>query len=139
MIIGCISLINLISTVIIFLVGYYVFLKDPKKRPNLVFFLFSLAATLWQLGNFLLVKVFFPNYLEIREQILRSSEGWLMLTIEDISWLGTAFLAPLYLHLSLLVSKQKDILNRKIVQFFIYFFPSFIFISMLIYDFCFDL
>ncbi|PJC47757.1 MAG: hypothetical protein CO034_01395, partial [Parcubacteria group bacterium CG_4_9_14_0_2_um_filter_35_11] len=128
----------LTSGIFFFLLGYYVFLKDPKRRVNLIFFLFSLAATLWYEGSFL--KGFlYPNLsLEQREQLLLAG-NWKILVAEDIGWLGISYLSPLFLHLVILITKQRAVFQKKISIILIYLLPTLVNIWILIYDFYFDL
>lgn len=128
-----------LSSAIVFLLGYYVFLKDPKGKLNRIFFIFSLAATFWGLASGIL-RTLFPGYPDQRGELIK--ETWKAIEIfllENVGLGGAYSLSPLFLNLCLIITEKKEILKRKITYFLLYFPPFFVLITGLIYDFYFTL
>jgi PAS domain S-box-containing protein len=124
------------GSVLIFLLGNYVYLKDPKRNLNKIFFLFSISATLWGFTAGLL-RVIYPTYTIEREKLIKTKEVAKIFLLEDIASVGGYFLSSLFLHLCLIITEKKEILRKKIVQFIIYFPPTFLMAFIFITDFVF--
>lgn len=121
-----IAFIYLLGSAIIFLLGYYVFLKDPKKTLNKVFFIFSISGALWG-GSTGFLFLFYPistAHISVEEFIGLLERGPLWVLIDLIAMVGGYFLSSLFLHLSLIITEKKEILKRKIILFLIYLPPS---------------
>jgi len=130
------TIIYFFGSTIIFLLGNYVYLKDPKRNLNKIFFLFSISATIWGL-MYGLLKVIYPNYAIEREQLIKTKEIVKIFLLEDIGAVGGYFLSSLFLHLCLIITEKKEILRKKIVPFIIYFPPTFLMTLLFIADFAF--
>jgi len=127
------------GSAIIFLLGYYVFLKDPKRSLNKIFFIFSLAAVSWGLTAGLL-RTIYLNYPSQRGELIK--EIWMateIFLLEDIGLLGAYSLSSLFLHLCLVILEKREILKRKIFYFSIYLPPFLMFLVALANDFYFTL
>ena len=130
------TIIYFFGSTIIFLLGNYVYLKDPKRNLNKIFFLFSISATIWGL-MYGLLKVIYPTYAIEREQLIKTKEIVKIFLLEDIGAVGGYFLSSLFLHLCLIITEKKEILRKKIVPFIIYFPPTFLMTLLFIADFAF--
>lgn len=49
-----IQFLPLLSAIFVFLLGFFVFLKNKKSKVNLVFFLFSVSICIWLFGTFMM-------------------------------------------------------------------------------------
>jgi len=130
------------GSAIIFLTGFYVFLKDPKRSLNKIFFIFSLAAVCWGMFDGLL-RVVYPSYISLlsiqaREAIIEKigPEATKIILLKDLELLGALSLSGLFLHLCLITLERKEILKRKIFYFLVYFPPLLRFFFFLIDDLC---
>jgi len=112
---------DLFGSIAVFLLGYYVFSSDPKRKINRFFFLMSMAGALWGI----------------------SCAGWMRFGEEfwnNIGWIGVSFLGSLFLHLSLVITEKKEILRRKIFLIFLYLlsflfsaFPNIVKVDLVFY------
>jgi PAS domain S-box-containing protein len=126
------------GSAIIFLIGNYIFLKNPKRNLNKIFLIFSLAAVFWGIGAGLL-SLFFPDYPANREKIMKEFPSAMKLLFAEYLFFFAYFLSSLFLHLCLIVAEKREILKKKITYFLIYFPPFLMLVASLISDFCFGL
>jgi PAS domain S-box-containing protein len=132
-------IIYLSGSAIIFLIGNHVFLKDPKRNLNKIFFIFSLAGALWGISAGFL-QLIFPNYPAQREEIIKEIPSAIkVFLMEDIGILSAYSLSSLFLNLCLTITEKKEILKRKLTYLLIYLPPFIIFIYAIIFDFYFTL
>ena len=111
------AILYLSGSALIFLLGYYVFLKDPKRPQNKIFFLLSISTVFWGISAGLLF-LFFPKLLPLGlvEEIFKE-EGAIKFTfLAFLSSSGSLFLASIFLHLSLILAEKE---KRK-RTFFVY-------------------
>jgi PAS domain S-box-containing protein len=124
------------GSIIIFLLGNYVFLKDPKRKLNKIFFIFSIFGTVWELSYALFRLIYSKAFLQI-EQLIGTKEVLKMFILLEIWNAGGFFLSSIFLHLCLLITEKEELLKKKIVKFFIYFPPISFTISGTLADFSF--
>jgi len=118
-------LISAIGTPLIFLIGYYVFLKDSRRPINRSFFLMSIGGTLWGTAGIITVilKKDFPLYF----------------FFYLLAFLGASFLSSLFLQLSLFLTGKEQLVKKNKTQLLLYFPPllmfSFFSLDIIISDF----
>lgn len=121
---------DLCSAIIIFLVGYYVFLKDSKRTINRVFFLLTLAATIWAISSAGLrgmgIQPGMP-LTEVLKEITTPEKRYSILLWNNIGWIGVVFLPSTFLHLCSVITNKKEIFKNKKSLFLLYFI-SFLFL-----------
>lgn len=120
---------DILSAIIIFLLGYYVLLKDSRRMVNRIFFLFTLVLTLIAISSAGLRILGFQPGISPEEQ-LRIVSGKIQLFnfLNNLGWIGIAFIASIFLHLTSLITKEKKLLEKKFL--FIIYFLSFFFLIL---------
>jgi PAS domain S-box-containing protein len=118
-------LLDLFSAIFNFSLGYYVFLKDYKRTANRVFFLLTLAATLWAASSAAFrVLGIQMGQLIVEIELEKNLIAWAW---NQVGWIGIAFLPSILLHLSVIITSPKRIFKEKKFLASIYFI-SFIFL-----------
>ncbi|MFQ5892411.1 MAG: histidine kinase N-terminal 7TM domain-containing protein [Candidatus Methanofastidiosia archaeon] len=84
-------------------VSFYVFSKNPKSEVNRMHSLLTLAAAIWSIGEGML-------YLSAKANSLENVILW-----NNIEYLGISFVAPLWLHLSLIFPRKKKFSQHKLI------------------------
>jgi PAS domain S-box-containing protein len=118
-------LLDLISAIFNFSLGYYVLYKDFKGTANRVFFLLTLAATFWAASSAAFRFLGIPMEQSGLEMNLEKSP--LLFAFNQVGWLGIAFLPSIFLHLSTIIISPKGFFKRKEFLVSIYLI-SFIFL-----------
>lgn len=108
-------ILDAISIPTIFLIGYYVFLKDSKRLVNKLFFFATLAGTIWAISTFILRIIGFNPALPFEMSLgaLEESKTLMGIIANDIGWIGIGFLPSIFLHLTLVITNQKKFLGKK--------------------------
>ena len=121
---------DLCSVLVIFLLGYYVFLKDTKRLVNRLFFILTLTLTILATSSFQLRLIGFKPGFPAEEAIKLIPEEKLYLFNfwNWVGWIGIAFVASILLHLTLVILKKKKILEKKKYYIFIIYLLSFLFL-----------
>jgi len=96
-------LISAIGTPLIFLIGYYVFLKDSRRTINKLFFLMSLGGTFWGLEGI------------VMRFVVKTSLIYIFTLL--VAWFGSTFLSSVFLQLSLAIVGKEELLKKKITKF----------------------
>jgi len=99
---------DLFSAIFNFSLGYYVFFKDFKRTANRVFFLLTLAATIWAISSAGMRTMGVQMGRPIEEFLEHSALLW-----NNIGWVGIAFLPSTFLHLSIVITSPKRIFKEK--------------------------
>lgn len=108
----------LISSIIIFLLGFYVFLKDSRRGINRLFFLMSLSAVIYGIIRGTL-PLFYPDFYTTVGSPT-TLKGFSILVAEDISMTGFLLLPAFFIHLSLLIATGEVTIKKKLIYVLIY-------------------
>lgn len=124
---------DLFSAIFIFILGYYVFLKDSKRNLNRVFFLLSLAATFWAISSLGFRINEIPIGITEKElfKMITKEKIKVYNILNEIGWFGIAFLPSIFLHLNLIITKKKKFLEK---YFLLPYFISLVFFLITVYD-----
>jgi PAS domain S-box-containing protein len=104
-------LLDLISAIFNFSLGYYVLYKDFKRTANRVFFLLTLAATFWAASSAAFRFLGVPMGQPLLEMALEKNP--LAFAFNQVGWIGVAFLSSIFLHLSVIITSPKGIFKEK--------------------------
>jgi PAS domain S-box-containing protein len=118
-------ILDLISAIFNFSLGYFILYKDFKRTANRVFFLLTLAATFWAVSSAAFRALKIPMGQPLLEMALEKNP--LPWAFNQVGWVGIAFLPSIFLHLSTIIISQKGIFKEKKFLASIYFL-SFIFL-----------
>jgi hypothetical protein len=99
---------SLVAAVFNLTLGTYILLKGPKRAINIVFSLFAFSLTIWGIS-------------EYGHRIAYSPEGaYIWMRGGGIGW---CFMASLYLHFVLILTKREPFLKRQFTYLFLYLPP----------------
>ena len=101
---------DLFSAIFNFSLGYYVFFKDFKRTANRVFFLLTLAATLWAASSAAFRVLGIPMGQPLDPQLGKNPVA---LAWNNVGWIGIAFLPSILFHLSVVITSPKRIFKEK--------------------------
>ncbi|MFW0837890.1 MAG: ATP-binding protein [Candidatus Komeilibacteria bacterium] len=104
------ELLPLISAILVFVLGIFVLFKDVRSGVNRIFFLFTLAATVWLYGTYKLFTVAVSTDIIFWDRFI---------------YTGITIVPALGYHFSLLVTRQRD---RRSVIILAYVWAIFFFI-----------
>jgi PAS domain S-box-containing protein len=102
-------LLDLISAIFNFSLGYYVLYKDFKRTANRVFFLLTLAATFWAASSAAFRFLGVP----MGQPLLELEKNPLAFAFNQVGWIGVAFLPSIFLHLSTIIASPRGIFKKK--------------------------
>lgn len=122
------AIFDLFSATFIFLLGYYVFLKDSKRDVNRLFFLLTLATTFWAFSSFgLRINKISPPI----EKGIPLEKSKIFNIFNEMGWAGITFIPSIFLHLNLVITKKKEFLEKRFFLSLIYFLSFFFFLITL--------
>ncbi len=105
---------SLVTSIFNIILGTYVLFKGPRMLLNRVFSLFAFSLAVWGLSEF-------------GHRIVDSPEvAYLWMRAGGIGW---CFMASLYLHFVLLLTRNENFLDRKYIYAFLYL-PAIIFLHL---------
>jgi hypothetical protein len=99
---------SLVAAVFNLTLGTYIFLKGPKKTIHIVFSLFAFSLTIWGISEFGHRSA--SSYESASMWIRGGGIGW-------------CFMASLYLHFVLVLTKQEPFLKKKVTYVYLYLPP----------------
>jgi PAS domain S-box-containing protein len=104
-------ILDLISAIFNFSLGYFILYKDFKRTANRVFFLLTLAATFWAASSAAFRALGIPTGQPLLEMALEENPvAW---AFNQVGWIGIAFLPSILLHLSIIITSPKRIFKEK--------------------------
>jgi len=98
------ALLSILSCVVVFLLGSFIFLRDTRKPLNRVFILLCLSLALWSFAEF--------GYRQADN--LETAYFWLKLS--DLSFI----VAPVLLHFVLVFTQERKLLRNKLTYLLLY-------------------